>query len=93
MSKRRKKKKINIRNIINPTLSLSPFHKKEKNHQMLYINKKSEKSMNSNRNNIITNSISESIKQFSINEYNFIKRINCENIIKNKGNYSIKSFK
>jgi len=95
MSKRKKKKKINIRNIINPTLSLSPFHKKEKNPQMLYINKKSEKSMNSNRNNIniIANSISESIKQFPINEYNYIKRINCENIIKNKGNYSIKSFK
>ena len=96
MSKRKKKKKkINIRNIINPPLSLSPFHKKEKTHQMLYINKKSEKSMNSNRHNIniITNSISESIKQFPINEYNYIKRINCDNIIKNKGNYSIKSFK
>ena len=63
---------------------------------MLYINKKSEKSMNYNRHNIniIANNISESIKQFPINEYNYIKRINCENIIKkNKGNYSIKSFK
>ena len=95
ISKRKKKKKINIRNIINPTLSLSPFHKKEKNHQLLYINKKSEKSMNSNKYNlnIIANSINESRKQFPINEYNYIKRINCENILKSKGNFSIKSFK
>ena len=95
ISKRKKKKKLNIRNIINPTLSISPLKKKEKNHQMLYIKKKSEQSMNYNRHNIniIANSISEPIKQFPINEYNYIKKRNCENIIKNKGNNSIKTFK